>query len=47
MKTEDLVMLCICDYSEQLRGKDFLASELYARLKSGMCFVSWFATISD
>ena len=47
MKTEDLVMLCICDYSGQVRGKGFPASELPARLKSGMCFGSWFATISD
>ena len=47
MKIEDLVMLCICDYSEQLRGKDLPASELHARLKFGMCFGSWFATTSD
>ena len=36
VETEDLVMLCICDYSGQVRGKGFPASELPARLKSGM-----------
>jgi len=46
VETEDLVMLCICDYSGQVRGKGFPASELPARLKSGVCFGSWFATIS-
>ena len=46
METEDLVMLCICDYSEQLRGKDFPASELCARHKFGTCFGAWFATTS-
>ena len=36
METEDLVMLCICNYSGQVRGKGFPASELPARLKFSM-----------
>jgi len=47
METEVLVMLCICDNTGQVRSKGFPASELPARLKSRVCFGSWFAGISE
>ena len=36
MDTEDLVMICICDYAGQVRGKGFPESELAGRLNSGI-----------
>ncbi len=36
MEREELVMLCICDYAGQVRGKGFPASELTGRLRSGI-----------
>ncbi len=36
MELEDLIMLCICDYAGQVRGKGFPASEMAERLRSGI-----------
>ncbi len=36
MEYEELVMLCICDYAGQVRGKGFPVSELDGRLRTGM-----------
>ncbi len=36
MELEELVMLCICDYAGQVRGKGFPASELAERLRTGI-----------
>ncbi len=36
MKLAELIMVCICDYAGQVRGKGFPAAELAGRLKSGI-----------
>lgn len=36
MRHEELVMVCICDYAGQVRGKGFPGAEREARLRTGM-----------
>ncbi len=36
MQREELIMICICDYAGQVRGKGFPVSDLAKRLHSGM-----------
>ncbi len=36
MEFEELVMICICDYAGQVRGKGFPASDLDERLRTGI-----------
>jgi glutamine synthetase len=36
MKREDLIMICICDYAGQVRGKGFPGAERKQRLRSGI-----------